>query len=272
MKKTLLLLLILLNSLFLCAQTEVSRHYHYLFSYKGESLELNLLDSIQITKDRTALLETEKKFTQIDKKTLSQLSYSNKNGQDSIRKWFEKDQLIKVEKYYYDRSGILTESSLKDLVNPKNSVEKKYIFTDSITNEGRINTMMVFRSYAKMLNSLDYTIKTYYNQQNIPVKQIKKDISGEKELFNTHKPLLRRSKNNIVYSQAVSITKKELNDKTTLIKKFVLPLKQKFKDPKYISLHYTFFTPDSSIVLLVKKNKGEKVQRAELTVNEKDTP
>lgn len=272
MKKSLLLLFIILNGLLLCAQTQVSKHYHYQFSYKGENLELNLLDSILITKNKTSLFETEKKFSQKDKKTLSQLSYHNKNGQDSIKKWFENDQLIKTEKYYYDRSGILTGSSLKDLVNPKNNVEKKYIFTDSITNEGRINTMMVFRTYAKMLNSLDYTIKTYYDQQNIPVKQIRKDISGEKELFNTHKPLPRRSKNNIVYSQVVAITKKELNDKTTLIKKYVLPLKQKFKDPKYISLHYTFATPDSSIVLIIKKNKGEKVQRAELTVTEKDTP
>lgn len=268
MKIGLLIPLIIISTSVLFAQTQVSKHYHYLFSFKGENIELNLLDSLIVTKNKALNVATEKRFSKKENKTLTQQIYRNKNGEDSIRKWFEKDKLIKTEKYNYDQSGILSSSTLKDIVNPKNSVEKKYIFTDSITEEGRINTMMVFRTYAKMLNSLDYTLKTYYDKENKPIKQTRKDISGEKELFNTNKPLVRRSKNNIVYSEIAPITKKELNNKTALIKKYLLPLKQKFKDPKYISLHYTFASSDSSIVLIIKRNKRENVQRAEITVTE----
>jgi hypothetical protein len=243
-------------------------YYRYQYAMKGDSIQLTLIDSTEVFKNERLRTISVKKFIQKENKTITEQIFLNINRQDSIHRWSEKNKLIKVEEHKYDHLGRLTTSSVKDFLNPKNNLACKYIFTDTMTATGKITTMMAFRTYAKMLNSLDYTIKTYYNLKGDTIRVVRKDLEGEKDLFGKNTPTYKRTSSDIVYKQEVSIDKKELKNQPKLIRKYMQAIKPKIKDPKFITLDYTFATSDSSIQVIIKKNRRENVQKAEVIVQE----
>jgi len=242
-----------------------TKTYRYNFALKADSFQLQLIDSSEVLRNNKQAVSVTKRFTKKDNLKSYQEIFETHFGKDSIRRWYDNNKLIKTEELKYDGSDRLANTSFRDLQNPKNIADCKYLYKDSITENGKITTMMAFKTYAKMFNSLDYKVKTYYNIAGDTIKQVRVDINGEKDMYNKKNPV-KRTYNTIIYKQEASITKAELKNQNKLINKYLLPLKQKFKDPKYIFLEYAFVNQDSTIQLLIKKNRRENIQGVEITV------
>lgn len=242
--------------------------YRYSYSLKADAFHIALIDSTEIVKNNLNAISVITKHTQKDKRGSYQEIYVNHVGLDSIRKWYENNNLIKEEELKYDSYHRLSKSFLKDLQNPKNSGECMYIHIDSLTNEGKTNTMIAFKTYAKMLNGYDYEIKTYYDIHGDTLRQIRIDKYGETTILNKYNTS-RRDRKEINYTEEVVIDTCDLENKQQLITKYLTLVESKIKDPKYISLDYDFYNQDKSIQLYIKKNRRNNFQQAIITVKKK---
>ncbi len=238
--------------------------YRYRFALKSKIFEISFVDSTVINKNVTLGIYQNKQYNKNNTVTVQE-TLLNQQGNDSIRRWYDNNTLSKYELLHYDSYHRLAKSVLTDNKQPKHSGESKYIHRDTITDYGKVHTMMAFKSYEKMLHGYDYQIKTYYDKQGDTLKQLYLDKKGETVVFNKYNNVRKESKK-ISYKEEVLIQKVDLTNKEQLLRKYLTVVNKKLYDPNYLSLDYEFYNKQKTIQLHIKKRTTNNLQEAIITV------
>lgn len=247
---------------------ETVRSYNYRYVIKADTFQLQLVDTLIEYINHKQNIRLIRHYTTKDKKLTSKVVYENYMGMDSICKLSVNNKLVRIDETKYDSHNRITSKVEKDLNNPKNNVSYMYLHKDSTYSNGSFTTTKVFRTYAQTINSLSHLLITYKDKNGDTLRVVKVDNGVETDIYSKGKTI-RRTQNNIVYSEVVSISKAELKKPQALIKKYLIPIKAKIRDPKYISLLYDFHTADDVTHIIIRKNRRENIQMVEIRIIEK---